>query len=80
MDVAIRELETAELDIVAGAGPSAWDFAKLWAGAGGSLIGGPILMALAASAVMGIQAAHQNPYVPNCEGGTGGCDSNTMQD
>ncbi len=79
MDVAIRELNAAELDIVAGG--SAWDMVKIWAGAVVSAIGGgPIGAAIAATTVIGIQAAHNNPYVPDCSGGTGGCDSGSMQD
>ena len=55
MDVAIRELDAAELDIVAG-GNKAWDLAKIWTAAVGSVIGGPVLGALGATAVIGIQA------------------------
>lgn len=79
MDGAIRELDAAELDIVAGG--SLWDVAKVWVGATLSAIGaGPIVAALGATAVMGIQAAHNNPYVPDRSGTTGGCDSGTMSD
>ena len=63
------------------AGGSLWDVAKVWVGATLSAIGaGPIVAALGATAVMGIQAAHNNPYVPDRSGTTGGCDSGTMSD
>jgi hypothetical protein len=78
MDLAIRELDAAALDIVAG-GNKAWDLAKIWAGVIGSVVAGPVGGGLAASAVIGVQAAHENPYVPDCSGTTGGCDSGTMQ-
>ena len=65
--------------MVAG-GNRAWDLVKICVGAVGSAIGGPIVGALGATAVIGIQAAHENPYVPNCSGSTGGCDSGSMQD
>ncbi len=79
MDMAIRQLDAAELDMVAG-GNKMWDLAKIWVGAACSAIAGPFGAALGASAVIGIQAAHENPYIPNCSGSTGGCDSGSMQD
>ncbi len=79
MNVGIRELDAFELDIVAG-GNKVWDLAKIWVGAIGSVIGGPVVAALGASAVIGIQFAHENPYIPSCGGSTGGCDSGSMQD
>ena len=78
MNVAIRELDAAELDIVAGG--SVWDLVKIWGAAVGSYLAGPFGGAAVATTVIGIQAAHNNPYVPNCSGTTGGCDSGTMQD
>jgi hypothetical protein len=78
MDVAIRELDAAELDIVAGG--SVWDVAKVWVAFAASQVAGGFGAALAATAVIGIQAAHNNPYTPNCTGTTGGCDSGTMSD
>jgi len=41
---------------------------------------GPLGGAAAVTTVMGIEAAHNNPYTSNCSGTTGGCDSGTMQD
>jgi hypothetical protein len=77
MEVGIRH--AAELDMVAGG--NAWTLVKVWAGAIASAIGlGPLGGAAAVTTVMGIEAAHNNPYTPNCSGTTGGCDSGTMQD
>ena len=79
MNMAIRELDAAELDIVAGG--NAWTLAKVWAGAIASAIGlGPLGGAAAVTTVTMIEYAHNNPYIPNCGGSTGGCDSGTMQD
>jgi hypothetical protein len=79
MDAGIRQLDAAELDIVAGG--NGWDVAKIWVAATLSAIGGgPIGAAFCATAVIAIQAAHNDPYVPDCSGTTGGCDSGTMQD
>jgi len=79
MDVAIRQLDAAELDIVAG-GVSLWDVAKVVVTMTLSAMGAGPAAGLGALAVMGIQAAHDNPYTPDCSGTTGGCDSGTMQD
>jgi len=63
------------------AGGNAWTLVKVWAGAIASAIGlGPLGGAAAVTTVMGIEAAHNNPYTSNCSGTTGGCDSGTMQD
>jgi hypothetical protein len=63
MDVAIRQLDAAELDLVAGGGVGA-DLVKVAVGLIGGLAGGPILAAAGVALTIVTQAALNEPAQP----------------
>jgi len=69
MDVAIRQLDAAELDLVAGGGLG-WNLVKIGAALVGNLAGGPVGAATAAGLASLAEAAANEPPQPWFDDGT----------
>jgi hypothetical protein len=69
MDSGIRQLDAAELDLVAGGGVG-WNLIKIGAALVGNLAGGPVGAATAAGLATVVEAAVNSPPLPWFDDGT----------
>jgi hypothetical protein len=69
MEIAIRELDHSELDLVAGGGVG-WSLIKVAAGLFGNLAGGPILAATGVALANVVEAAVNEPSIGYVDDGT----------